>query len=211
MAISETSICNDALLRVGAKPITSINDENERATLCFHLYAETRDQILDSFQWSFAQRRTTLTKLIATPAFGYSFYYQLPGDTLRVNEFSADDFPLQNYKWQVEHQGEDPESSIVIATNAPSGVSVRYTARITDTSKFSFRFAGILKLRLASKLAYPIKKDGSLARSLYDEYQIEMERAKTSEQYEGTPKDFFTNVELDDFQNEINPLIDVRF
>jgi hypothetical protein len=48
MAAGDTSlsICSDALIMLGARPISSFNDGTDEATVADRLYHDVRDQIL---------------------------------------------------------------------------------------------------------------------------------------------------------------------
>lgn len=84
MAAGDTavSICSDALILLGAKPISSFNDGTDEANSCDRLYSDVRDTTLSIYPWSFAYKKVQLARLITTPASEWRFEYQLPGDRL---------------------------------------------------------------------------------------------------------------------------------
>ena len=51
---SAVKICNEALLRVGAKTITSLDDDTTEAKVCKVVYKSERDELLDEYDWRFA-------------------------------------------------------------------------------------------------------------------------------------------------------------
>jgi hypothetical protein len=79
---SALSICSDALLMLGANPISSFNEGTDAANISDRLYADLRDQALMVYPWSFSFRKVRLAKLITTPTTEYKYEYQLPGDRL---------------------------------------------------------------------------------------------------------------------------------
>lgn len=84
MAAGDTgvSICSDALILLGAKPISSFNDGTDEANSCDRLYPDIRDSVLSMYPWSFAYKKVRLSRLITTPVSEWKYEYQLPGDRL---------------------------------------------------------------------------------------------------------------------------------
>lgn len=60
MAVTEVSICNMALSRVGHTTITALSDANDAARQCNLHYEPSRDALLRSHPWNFAVKRTRL-------------------------------------------------------------------------------------------------------------------------------------------------------
>jgi hypothetical protein len=84
MAAGDTSltICSDALLMLGAKPISSFDEGTDEASVANRLYSDIRDQTLVMYPWSFSFKKTSIARLITTPTNEYRYEYQLPGDRL---------------------------------------------------------------------------------------------------------------------------------
>lgn len=84
MAAGDTgvSICSDALILLGAKPISSFNDGTDESNTCDRLYPDVRDMTLSMYPWSFAYKKVQLSRLITTPTTEWKYEYQLPGDRL---------------------------------------------------------------------------------------------------------------------------------
>jgi hypothetical protein len=76
------SICSDALLMLGAKPISSFNEGTDEASTCDALYPNIRDQALMVYPWSFTFKKVQLARLITTPTNEYKYEYQMPSDRL---------------------------------------------------------------------------------------------------------------------------------
>lgn len=180
MATSEVAVCNLALAAVGDSPITSMNppDDTERARLCARFYAEFRDELLDEIKPNFAIARAALNRLVAPPAFGYAYQFDLPPDCLRVvtAETSGGD-------WRIEGRA--------LLTNTDS-VSIQYVVRVTDVTRFSPKFTAALVAYLASQMAYPLTKLVSLQDMRLKIYLRALDDAKDSEGAEGTPLTFST-------------------
>ncbi len=84
MAAGDTgvSICSDALILLGAKPISSFNDGTDEASACDRLYPDVRDSSLMMYPWSFAYKKVGLSRLVTEPVTEWEYEYQLPGDRL---------------------------------------------------------------------------------------------------------------------------------
>ena len=84
MASGDTnvSICNKALLLLGAESITSFTDGSLAAAACSSLYPEVKATTLAMYPWSFSIAKIQLARDTATPATEYTYQYVLPSDML---------------------------------------------------------------------------------------------------------------------------------
>src|SRR3990167_10132188 len=155
--ISQVDICNYALIKIGAKPITSLADDNKAAKTCTKIYDIVRDDILRLFPWNFAIKRVELARLATAPAFGYTYQYSLPSDCLRVLRLHDNTtvYKIENGK---------------LLTNAATA-KVVYTFRAEDPTVYDHQFINLLSLKLAVELAYNLSNDSNLVNLLLDLYQ----------------------------------------
>jgi hypothetical protein len=79
-----TNIVNLALLRVGAKPITSLTSNDANAIKAALIYPYAQKLVLQQKDWRFAKLRATLTRHSISPLYGYTYAYELPTDFLRL-------------------------------------------------------------------------------------------------------------------------------
>jgi hypothetical protein len=79
---SALSICSDALLMLGAKPISSFTEGTDEASICDRLYPDIRDQTLMVYPWSFSFKKVQLARLVTTPTNEFKYEYQMPSDRL---------------------------------------------------------------------------------------------------------------------------------
>lgn len=157
----DINVCNQALMKIGAKRITAFDDATVEARDCSACYTTMRDQVLEVIPWSFAKRRSIRTAATDTPAFGYTYQYALPSDCLKVLSILA--YPAQGKEpnWTVEGN--------YLLTNEEE-VFLHYTARVEDATHFSPSFIRALSLYLAAHLAMSISKSAKLANELEDKY-----------------------------------------
>ena len=105
MAAGDTSlsICSDALIMLGARPISSFNDGTDESNIADRLYHDVKNQILMTYPWSFSFKKEQLAQLVTTPTNEYKYEYALSGDRLGsprkiFNSGNIGAYPIQAYK-----------------------------------------------------------------------------------------------------------------
>lgn len=187
MAVSEVSICSNALSMIGEKPITSLSDATARARLCNRWYEITRDALLEEHPWNFAIGRKSLNKLATDPVFEFDNAFQLPNDYLRVLATDPKDAIFT------------VESDSRLLTDE-SSIKIKYIKKITDPLVFSKNFVQALTARLALLFTNFITARGSLIDRIAAMEQQAIRRAKITDGQEQYPE----IIQSDD-------LIDIRF
>lgn len=76
---STTSLLNRALIRVGAKRITSLEGTGDTEQLIRDTYDDIRQSLLRSHPWNFATFRSRLARDVATSAIGFLYAFRKPG------------------------------------------------------------------------------------------------------------------------------------
>lgn len=176
---SDADVCNLALSYLGdVANVASISppDGSAQAALCSRFYPIARDQLLELHPWGFATTRVALAQ-IANPTASWLYAYAGPTDVLNylevIDPLVTDDYavgmPLANtmlgvigatmavasaQQFVVEKAA---DGSDMVLTNQPNAV-LRYSAAITDSTKFSPLFTEALCRLLAAKLAGPLLK-----------------------------------------------------
>jgi hypothetical protein len=149
MAASETDICNLALGHLGERPITSLAEDTVAGRACNLHYAATRDELLRSHRWNFAQDRKVLSRLAQAPAFGWSHQYALPDDCLRVLEVNGSEMgDVISDEFIIEGRN--------ILTDADA-VNLVFIRRTADVSTFDALFVEIFAVKLGIKLSEKIR------------------------------------------------------
>ena len=187
---TEVSICSNALRKLGDDPITSLNDNTERARLCNGFYEPARDSILRSHPWNFAITRATLAQLSSTPAYGFSYQYALPTDPycLRVLEME-----YQDYIFKIEHLA---GTGRVLLTDE-STAKILYIGKITDTAQFDSLFVDTLTAKLALDLAYPITNSVKVQENMFNLLQQKLSLARSVDGQEGFIDDLVSDTFTD--------------
>lgn len=170
---SDVDICNLALGHLGDNATVASLDPPEgsaQAEHCARFYPIARDSLLELHPWGFATKRAQLAQLgNGWPEWDYSYAH--PADALNIIAVlppdASDDYSMglsnvpiaaggsyvpQAFSCELDANGAD-----VIYTDQEDAV-LRYTALVTDPTKFSPLFVMSLSWHLASMLAGPILK-----------------------------------------------------
>jgi hypothetical protein len=108
MASGDTklSICSDALIMLGAAPLSSFSEGTDSAQITDRLYDDIRDSTLGMYPWSFSFKKIQLNRTNNTPINEFKYEYQLPGD--RINNVrsvfisgTSGARPVQ-YGWEIQ-------------------------------------------------------------------------------------------------------------
>ena len=84
MSDTAITLCSKALIKIGAKSITSFEEDTAEAEVANQLYEPTLQNLLASYPWRFALTQKTLAQLTEKPISDYQYAYQLPNDCVRV-------------------------------------------------------------------------------------------------------------------------------
>lgn len=181
---SEVDICNLALAHLGDNATVASIDPPEgsaQAEHCARFYAIARDSLLEMHAWKFATRRVQLAKL-TVPSWDWYFAYAEPTGALKLlgvlSATASNDDETQPYDAESDANG-----AAIILTNQEDA-SLRFVARVTDTTKFSPLFVDALAWLLASYLAGPVLKGdagAAMAKSCLQSFLLAFSNAKVSD------------------------------
>lgn len=163
---SSVSICSNALIRLGDRPISSFEDDTDAANACANLYPTVRDSILRAHPWNCATKRVVLAPLAAAPAFDYVRQFQLPSDWLRTVQIGSRDYELD---FTIEGQ------RILCDANA---LPLVYVFRNTIESTWDDSLVEVVTAKMTSVLAYPITQSASMQQAMEQAFQIVFKQAK---------------------------------
>ena len=160
---SITSICNQALARIGSKRINDYNDTtdtNTPAIYCRLFFEQTAKSLIRSHLWRFARGRVQLSQDSETPAFQWSYQYILPSDFLRhILLYDGSDLPEGRTYVSYEIEG----NRLLIDE---SEVYMKYVKWVSDVGKWDSLFIEVMILMLAQKLVMPLAGAGKEAQAL---------------------------------------------
>jgi hypothetical protein len=168
------------LAEISARRIVSLDEATNEARVCAVHYEQTRDEVLRAHPWNFATERATLSELSSAPAFGWAHQFQLPSNFLRLLQLNdaEDDEGVRACEIEGGKLLTDEDSA-----------QIRYTARITDESKYDNLFIEAFAAKLASKIARPITGGSNDGMALLQRYEsVILPRAKRIDANENKPR-----------------------
>lgn len=181
---SQLDIWNLALSHLGDKANIADPDESSaQADHCRRFYPIARNTLLELHDWKFATRRVTLALLLEDPTDDWLYAYAPPSDCIKertVFMSEGDNCAGRGYGFDVETIDDDLS---VIYTNVEDAI-LRYTALITDTTKYSALFVDAFTWLLASYVAGPLIKGSEgikAGQAAYQAFEGHLARASKSD------------------------------
>ena len=159
MAAGDTdlSICSDALIMLGASPLSSFTEGTDAAQACDRLYPDLRDSLLARYPWSWTYKKASLGRLATAPINEFKYAYQLPGNILSgvqaVFETSASNQNAINDGWEI--YGDQLYTDL-------ETVFIDYQETVSE-SKMPVYFVHLLRNALAGELGIVITDQASKA------------------------------------------------
>ena len=150
MSDTAITLCSKALIKIGAKSITSFEEDTAEAEVANQLYEPTLQNLLASYPWRFALTQKTLARLAENPISDYQYAYQLPNDCVRV--LSAGQYVKSsglNYKIVGQK----------LYTNAATAI-LNYIHR-PEENTFPTFFVDALVGKLAAEFCLPLTENSS--------------------------------------------------
>lgn len=143
--LTAIAACSLALVKVGARTISSLDDGTEEAEVSAAIYGPTRDALLSSYPWVFATKLAGLARLVTAPDADWQSAYQLPVDVLVLRSVGrsghSDNIPFEVRQTQ-------------LLTDSDEAL-VQYTFRPAEAATPPY-FDDALVARLAAELVIPL-------------------------------------------------------
>lgn len=176
MALSDIALCSRALIRIGAAPITSFDDDSVEAEIAGALYEPVRDGLLSAYAWGFATAQEQLTQLETAPIVDFQYAFALPNEFLRALSAGAG-AKGRGVQYRI-HQG-------ALHTNA-SDVVLTYIYNCAE-EEWPPYFDQALIARLAAELTIPITESTSRAATMFDLAENDLKKARQIDAQQDTP------------------------
>lgn len=176
MSFNDIAIASRALIRLGAKPISSFNDGTVESEIAGALYDSVRDTMLSSYLWGFASTQRTLNQLTESPLADFQNAFALPNDFLRAVSAGTGG------------KGRGISFRVVngqLHTNT-SNVTLSYIYQPPE-EEFPAYFTNALITRLAAEYAIPITESTTRADMLYRQAEQEFFKARQIDAQQDTP------------------------
>jgi len=179
---NDVSICSNALLSLGAKPIASFDEASyepnlDRAKLCAGIYPGLKKSILRGHPWNCAVKRVQLSPDAVAPVFGFRSRFLLPGDWLRTLAV-GDERNGQRITYRSE--GRYLLSDEVV-------FPLVYIADVPE-SEWDSLLVDVMTAAMAVRLAYPITTSGSMVELKTAELRNLMDKARAVDGQDDPPE-----------------------
>lgn len=176
MALNDIGLCSRALVKIGAKPITSFSDGSAEAEIAALLYGPARDAVLSAYGWSFATAQKQLVRLSDSPLADYRYSYQLPNDFLRAlsagNAGRGRGLNFRIYRDTLQSNAEE--------------VILTYILRAEEESCPSY-FDTVVIARLAAEFCIPLTENTSRADVVIKVAEQELAKARQIDAQQDSP------------------------
>lgn len=159
---SDIEIASNALVRIGAPPISSFTEGGASGIVAGNLYEPTLRALLTDHRWRFASGKRQLAQLTASPLNEWQYAYQLPSDMIMMFRV----YPATDY--------EIFEDKLYSNNNT---IEVDYLFRCGE-ELFSPYFQLALEYKLASEFALTVTSNRSLAETYELKYIEAMKKAR---------------------------------
>jgi hypothetical protein len=189
--VTKTSLVNVALGYAMCDRVNAVDtDTSTEAKAARDVYDTKRDSLLRSYLWSFSKKRDTLAPVVTVPDFGVDYAYALPSDYLRTISVHPSDSDFSMCRYKIETILVSATPTLVIVTNIPTAIYLRYVAQVTTVSMFDPMFQEAFAWDLATFFALKIKQSASHAEYCGKEHKKAISIAKSTNSIEDWPDPF---------------------
>ena len=158
-------LCNRALSLIGADPIQSLQDSGIASQNLNIQLPDAVQEVLAYHPYRCARKRTSLAPLVDTPAFGFSYAYQLPSDFCSLIGVYSDETLLTSRDYQFE-------GSTILSD--VDNMQIVYVALPETPKSLTPAVQTAIVYLLAYKMAELTTSNDNLIVRLYQEYQTHL-------------------------------------
>jgi hypothetical protein len=174
MATTKIDIVNRAIGLLGGEFISSLTEDTKSARFANQLFDDTRDAVFRSHPWNSCIKRDSFSLLSSTPAYYFSYQFQLPSDFLRIVRPEDD-----TIEYKIEGDKILTETDTFKAT---------YIYRNTDVGTYDPLLVDVLAHKLAAVLTMPLLQDIKTLNAMNQLYELKLREARSADAQEGTPE-----------------------
>jgi hypothetical protein len=158
---TKIGLLSKALILIGETPLQSLSDDRYGATVGSGLFELIYENELQSNPWRFSMKKTTLSRLVATPLNQYAYAYQLPSDCLLLRHV----YPRSQYEVFGDRLYSDATS-----------VEIDYQFKPDITSVPAY-FSMLMVYALARDMVKPITESDTGVKTFAAKYVMQRDRA----------------------------------
>ena len=176
---SKVEIANLALSELGADRISSFSDQTVSGKEIASRYELIAEMTQSMGAWPSVIKRTTLAQLDETPAFGYTYVYQLPTSPLCLKVLEINEARLGDVPYAIEADR--------LLTDETT-VSILYLAKLEDSEKYDIYLKQAIINALKASMAYKFVGQEKVAASLVAQMNQEIQRLLSHATSQGSNK-----------------------
>lgn len=162
MAVTNITLCNRALTRIGAPVISSFDDGSREAEVLSELYDHVYEALLTETSWNFAVKDIELSRDVETPTDeNWTYQYLIPSDYLNLVYFYVPGgIRTRNYARQGDY-----------VLSSDTRLFIKYTYKPSENELPPW-FANYLIVKLAHDCTEPLIAIGSVQDRLAQEFML---------------------------------------
>ena len=153
MPLTKFDVCSNALVAIGAEPITDFAGGSTESAVASQLYQSTIDNWLTLYDWRFASKQAQLSRLVAVPSSLWTAAYQAPADIIKLKGVFVVDRAIEYDRYGDKIYCNAQSTDTVIADYLYS-IAPEYwppyfvmLAELALMKRFAFALAGKLDLK----------------------------------------------------------------
>ncbi len=171
---SKIEICNRALLKIGSRTISDLDESSSEARQLKVLYPAELKDLLRMHSWSFAVKTVDLAVLSNERGIKSSTVAALPSDCLKIITVFSAGMPVP-----YEVMGRKIYCNAELPT-------LKYVSYVDDPAVYDEHFASALSYKLAAELSLPIAQNPQLAQTLLQRFYEVLGNARTADAAESS-------------------------
>lgn len=176
MTFSDIDLCSMGLIKIGASPIASFDDDTAEAEIAKALYTSILEGLLVAHPWAFSLETAELEPSQNEAHSGYANIFDMPVDVLRT--VSAKGPGRRNCVYRVFGQQ--------ILSDA-SSMSLTYQKR-PDSTEFPPHFVQAFTARLAAEFCLPLTESASRSEVLQKLASVELRLSRLIDSQQATAR-----------------------
>jgi hypothetical protein len=125
------------------------------------LFDQVAEEVQAEGMWSSTITRAVLNQTTNTPAFGYTYEFQLPTNPICLKVLAINEDTTGTYPFRIE--GDKLLANV-------STMKIQYIGRVDDTQSYDMMLQRAITTRMTAELAYPITGSSAMAERWWDKY-----------------------------------------
>lgn len=174
---SKVEICNQALIEIGARTITSLSEGTPEANMCSQVYDISARSVMSQGAWRSCTFQSSLNKISSSPLYGFDNQFQLPTDPEVLRVLSVQNEHIDDIKYEIQQDK-------LLADE--SAVNIKYIGFLTDPTAYGQFLEDAIIFKIASVIAYKLTGSRSASADLKTMYNSTLRRNLSQDGQQGS-------------------------